>query len=93
MNPKRIKDIEKLLNDNFIPQIYKYYKLSNGKYLLIEPNKAGFKTVIELIYEGEEYLTGRLYDNIEEIKQEYPGVIDAKNEIELLSSNVKILFV
>lgn len=93
MNPKRIKDIEKLLKDNFIPAIYKYYKLSNGKYLLIEPNKAGLKTQIELIFEGEEYVTGCLYDNLDKIKQEYPDVIDAKNEIDLLTNDINNLFV
>lgn len=92
MNLKRIKDIEKLLKDNFKPKVYKYYKLSNGKYLLIEPCKAGFKTVIELIYEGEENITGRVYDTLEEIKQEYPGVMDANNEIISLSNNVSDIF-
>lgn len=92
MNLKRIKDIEKLLKENFKPKVYKYYKLSSGKYLLIEPCKAGLKTVMELIYEGEENVTGRVYDTLEEIKQEYPGVIDAENEIKSLSNNVNNIF-
>lgn len=92
MNVKRISNIEKRLRELIKPAIYKYYKLSNGKYLLIEPNKAGLKTQIELIFEGEEYVTGCLYDNLDKIKQEYPGVIDAKNEIDLVINDINNIF-
>lgn len=82
MNNKRLKEIEGMLKSIIKPKIYKYYKLRSGKYLLIEPCKAGLKTEIELIFEGEESATGRVYDTLKELMQENPGAIDGKSSID-----------
>ena len=88
MNSKRINEIEKILKGMIKPKIYKYYKLRSGKYLLIEPCKAGLKTEIELIFEGEENATGRVYDTLKELIQENPGAVDVKNSIDARAKSI-----
>lgn len=92
LNKNKIKDIEKLLKEDLSPKPFMYYKLSNGKYILIEPGKNGIKTKLELIFEGEDNITGKVYNSLEEMKRKYAGIIDAKNEIEKVSNSLKDTF-
>lgn len=92
LNKNKIKDIEKLLKEDLSPKPYKYYRLSNGKYILIEPGKNGIKTKIELIFEGEENITGKIFTSLEKMKRKYAGIIDAKSEIEEIINNSKDTF-
>ena len=52
LNKNKIKEIEKQLREDLTPKPYQYYRLSKNKYILIEPDKNGIKTKLELIFEG-----------------------------------------
>jgi hypothetical protein len=95
INLRKLRQIEKHLEAELKPEPYKYLKLSDNRLLLIEPGKIGMKTVIEFIYEGEEHTTGKRFNNIEELKNEFPNQVlyDASNEIEKQQKRILELFV
>lgn len=92
LNKNKLKEIEKQLKGDLSPKPYKYYRLSNNKYILIEPGKNGIKTKLELIFEGEESLTGKTFNSLEKMKRKYAGIIDAQSEIEGIINNAKDTF-
>lgn len=80
----RIEKLEKGLAPSEMSG-YRYYRLDNGKYLIIPPSKEGLKTVIEYLYEGT-YTESPL--TLQQILEKYPNIVDDTEKINAMSKSL-----
>lgn len=84
----RLKKLEKHLAPNELSS-YKYYRLDNGKYIIIPPDKEGIRVVMDFLFTGD-YTESPL--TLEQILEEYPNIIDDTERIKEIDKNLDNIF-
>lgn len=84
----RVKKLEKLLAPNILSR-YRYYRLDNGKYMIIPPGNEGLKMEIDFIFTGE-YTESPL--TLEQILEKYPNIVDDTEKIKETDKSLDDIF-